>query len=209
MVEIGSEILSGIKHWKFGLWIYQEDEIFKCSIFGEHKDYIDKFKPTATEISYSFSIKGDESFIFELENFIVTVRKIKHCPLFMKYYFYIYNSNMSFLMWILKEFWFYRIELPIKNFFSKQVNYFMAKCIQLYLKMFYGNKCEDIKVCKLYGSDIIHPSVEVKIKVKDKYIDTVGYKLFHQICSFRGFDYNMCIDVCMKKENKWRAIYWK
>lgn len=201
--------IKGIKHYLFGLGVYKENDIFKCSLFSEHKDYINKFKPTVTEISQSFNIKGNESFIYEIHLFQEIVNKIKHCPLFMKYYLYCSN-DVSIVKWSLHEFWFYKIEKPFRDFFSKQGNYAIGSCIKGYLKLRYRNKIDHIEIPKLYSSEcIIHPGIEIRVCIKDKYIDTLGFKLFHKLDSFRGFYHELSIDICELINNKWKAVCWE
>lgn len=144
----------------------------------------------------------------ELEYFIKTIQKIKHCPLFIKYYLYCHN-DISLVKWLFREFWFYKIEKPFGEFFSKQGNYVIGNCIKYYLTFQCGNKINHIDVMKLYGSDIIFPCVEIRVCIRDKYVDTLGLKLFHKLGHFRGFGHDLSIDICAFINNKWRPIYWK
>ena len=225
-----------LKRWKFGMFItfdydydtvigkdkngyniykIKNENVCEVSIFGEHIDYIDKFKPTAVKISHTFELtndilKSEKPFICELEFFIKNIKEIERQPWAMKYYYYGDLDNNK-IFWLLREMWFYRIELPIRNWLKKRGNYFIAKCIKLYIKAFYKKAIVDIDIVKMY--DFAFPNVVLRIKVKDEYIETIGYKIWKKFCNFRGFGYCLNADICQNFEKggkfRWRPVYWK
>lgn len=206
----------GLKNWKFGEIIYQkEDGSWEISLFGEHVDYIDKFKPTATKISRSFTIsnkdfENGEPFIYELYKFVEDIKHIKRQPWAMKYFYY-GDLEDNKLKWLIKQLWFYRIELPIRKFLESRGNYFIAKSLKLYIKAFYKKAIEDADIVKMY--DFAFPNVVLQIKIKDEYIETIGYKIWKKFNYFRGFGHCLNIDICEYFEKKgkygWYPVYWK
>ena len=209
-------VVDGLKRWKFGEIIYQlKDGSWSVQLFGEHADYIDKFKSDRTMISFKFILKDndfqdDNLYIVELSDFIEEIQMIQRQPLAMKYYFY-GDTVDSKLWWLIKEFWFYRIEFPIRKFLETQGNYFIANCLKLYINLFYKKAIDSIYVLEMF--DNCSPTVNLRINIKDEYIDTIGYKLWKRFGGRLGFSRYLDVDICQYLPDKsganWKSIYWK
>lgn len=72
--------IQGLKKWKFGMWIgyYENKNISKIQIFTQHKDCIDKFKPSRSAFLYEKEFKDDSSietlYMFELCDMINMIK---------------------------------------------------------------------------------------------------------------------------------------
>ena len=53
--------IKGCKRWLWGIWITHDENKTNINLFGEHEDYIDKFKPTQTAIAVKTEIPDDAS----------------------------------------------------------------------------------------------------------------------------------------------------
>lgn len=107
--------IKGLKRWQFGLWIREDNdnETYVINLFGEHNDYIDKFKPTATRIAHEFKYV-DENDLWKCQEFIDELMMIKQHPYTMKHCYYgMYENYLKFL---LSEFFYYRIKQHLIKF---------------------------------------------------------------------------------------------
>lgn len=116
--------VKGLKRWLFGVWCFWEEEKkkFHIDLFGEHTDYIDKFKPTATEISYSFDYDPEVAAndnIASIENtriysFTKEISQLIHSPVVRKFQYY--GGSEGLIKFVLDDFWYYRIRKNLKKF---------------------------------------------------------------------------------------------
>lgn len=125
--------VKGAKRWLFGIWCIGEDETgcYNVSLFGEHCDYIDKFKPTATNISCEFTfgpsdISDGQYPPYEAYKAIDEIKFISAHPSLMKYTHY-GRPGQSVLGFLLEEFWYYRIRRRLDGFFEKRMAYWFLK----------------------------------------------------------------------------------
>ena len=151
--------IDGIKHWKFGLWLSYADDTknnFRIELFGQHEDYIDKFKPTCSpknmrfEFTYDFEKNKnviENDFWLELCDFMDEVHKLKTSPLIYQYMTYGPDmwSHESFLGYHINWFWFYKIELPIRKFCQYELNTCFAKFIKFLFRLKYRKCIVDVK----------------------------------------------------------------
>ena len=78
VVHFGIDKLPG---WKFGLWLFECDKPgeISCELFAQREEWIDKFKPSASNISYSFSLKFDRKSVWVNEKTLSKIcRKIRY-----------------------------------------------------------------------------------------------------------------------------------
>lgn len=113
--------VKGLKRWLFAVWtVYNEEKKkWHINMFGEHMDYIDKFKPTAVEISYEFD--WDETTEFDnvaMYSFTRNIYDIKKAPIARKFQYY--GHGKGIIKFTLSAFWHYRITKPLKRF--KDIN---------------------------------------------------------------------------------------
>lgn len=124
--------IKGLKRWAFGLWVRENDdnESYNINLFGEHSDYIDKFKPTATKITYEFKY-NTENDLWQSLHFIDELLMIKRHPSVIKHCYY--GVFQNYLTFLLKEFFYYRIEKPLTNVKDD----FLTKIYLNIIKIFY------------------------------------------------------------------------
>lgn len=133
--------VKGLKCWLFGVWCNETEnpDEYKISLFGEHENYIDKFKPTRTDISYQFildsntidNLINDDLYVSEIYQFSEQLSNIKKHPHIQE--FVIYAPQDNFIRYHLSKFLYYNIKKPIKEFFEIKV----AKWYLMFLKKWY------------------------------------------------------------------------
>ena len=87
--------VKGLKRWLFGIWVQEEKSQYKIYLFGEHKDYIDKFKPSATSISRTFYWNPEKDINEDIDIYCFTeeVSKILNAPVARKFQYYGGNES--------------------------------------------------------------------------------------------------------------------
>ena len=109
------------KAFKFGIWLFQDKNDLKVNLFGELEWLIDKFKPSQTAFSESFTIKDvfkkgtdwkklidDDCFGYGIQKFFFIM---KSAPIFKLYemygdgYSYRHAKKNIILWWYLKLWW--------------------------------------------------------------------------------------------------------
>lgn len=132
--------VKGAKRWKFGLWINRKDSHgrkFKISVFIQHEDEIDKFKPSYSPYEVEFDLnleKNDwEKEIYRglilIENGIINISRY---PVFMKYL--TYGVELNFFRWWIGDTWFFRVEKPIRKFRETILSKYEAKFFGFLIK---------------------------------------------------------------------------
>ena len=126
--------IKGLKRWTFGLWIRKDNdnETYVINLFGEHNDYIDKFKPTATRITHEFKYV-DENDLWKCQEFVDELLMIKHHPSVMKHWHYGMYEN--YLIFLLREFFYYQIESPLTKFKEYSLTKFYLNIIKIFYKL--------------------------------------------------------------------------
>ena len=133
--------VKGLRNWLFGVWCNETENTneYKISLFGEHENYIDKFKPTRTDISYQFildsntidNLINDDLYVSAIYQFSEQLSNIKKHPHIQE--FVIYAPQDNFIRYHLSKFLYYNIKKPIKEFFEIKV----AKWYLMFLKKWY------------------------------------------------------------------------
>lgn len=154
--------VKGVRRWMFGIWVYRnkEEKKYTISIFGEHEDYIDKFKPTATEISYRCDVPKlkdihEDVMFFEFE---MDLRRIKSHPM-LEMYFHYSNRIDSVLLFLLSQFWFYRVREPFVHFCKTYLIDIYLHIVAFFYKLRFKKKGVNFDISiKNYnkGSDLWH-----------------------------------------------------
>ena len=126
--------IKGLKRWTFGLWIRKDNdnESYVINLFGEHNDYIDKFKPTATRITHEIKYV-DENDLWKCQEFVDELLMIKHHPSVMKHWYYGMYEN--YLIFLLREFFYYRIESPLTKFKEYSLTKIYLNIIKIFYKL--------------------------------------------------------------------------
>ena len=205
--------IKGCKRWLFGLWISRTKDGNPNSIdlFGEHEDYIDKFKPSQTAISESVDIpKGcDED---DLEEKIVdlvwsliyhhldvihssnTVGKLK----------YHYNGGEGNLVkWLLSQWWFYRVRYPLRMWLRTRGNLYLGKIVAFFLNLRYKRKLSAIA----FDSGCFYPSCTIKVNYKVGTNDDDVHSVWKNLHLPFGFAKSINVQHIPFGEN--RPIYFK
>lgn len=124
--------IKGLKRWQFGLWIREDNENYVVDLFGEHEDYIDKFKPTATKIKYEFKCKNEND-LWQCDDFINELMRIKQHPYVIKHCYYDIFEN--YLIFLLSEFFYYRIKIHLIKFKKYSLTKLYLNCIKIIYKL--------------------------------------------------------------------------
>lgn len=126
--------VKGARRWLFGIWCVEDDGkpgSYRVSVFGEHRDYIDKFKPTATSVSAEFTLGPSDISDGQYPpcgayKAIDEIKFISAHPSLMKYTHY-GSPRQGVLGFLLEEFWYYRIRKNLDGFFEKRMAYWFLK----------------------------------------------------------------------------------
>lgn len=171
-----------LKNWLFGIWCDETEtpDEYKISLFGEHENYIDKFKPTRTAISYSFilDLSKIDDYISEIYQFSEQLINIKTHPYIQK--FTIYAPKDNFIRYHLSEFLYYDIQKPIREFFDIKVTRWYLE----FLKRWYTLRFKR-------SSNNFNVSIE--------YLGVGWIPRFHLINYYDG----------IVKDEDFKKIYWK
>ena len=160
--------VTGAKRWLFGIWCIGDDETgtYRVSMFGEHSDYIDKFKPTATNISHEFMFDPtkDSDCQYppsEVFRFADDLRHISAHPSLMKYTHY-GHPDQSVLGFLLEEFWYYRIRKNLDGFFEKRMAYWCLKFAALAYRVRFARRGNGFKAT-VQREDYWYPKYTLKV----------------------------------------------
>lgn len=204
--------IKGLKRWQFGLWIREDNdgENYVVDIFGEHEDYIDKFKPTATRITHKFKYV-DEYDLWKCEEFINELMMIKQHPYTMKHCYYGMYEN--YLIFLLSEFFYYRIKNSLTEFKKYSLIKLSLNCIKIIYKLRFRKL--DINVYdKRESGWKIYPPFDFNIYY-DKCIEDELYKIYSSIENKektwlipKWVRYNIHVNHLRDKNDK-RGFYFK
>lgn len=133
--------LEGRDKWLFGIWVTPDLEKKKVTIelFGEQKYYIDKFKPSASSISFDFELKLNDDNSFEdvdmlrfgLYDYELELLKIQESPLMYQYMLYgisLYKQP-SFIGYLLSYTYEYLIYNRIFEWWKYDGLYYLSKYV--------------------------------------------------------------------------------
>lgn len=191
--------IKGCKRWLWGMWITHDDKENKTNIdlFGEHEDYIDKFKPTQTAIAVKTEIPDDASekqWEDEINN---VVWNLCYEKLFIvhssniagKIKFY-YCGSENLVQWFLSEWWFYRIKNPFRKWLKYKGNKYICIFICFILNLFYRKRLN----IEYEKTDFFHPTYEVYIRYKKDVDDNMIWSVYKHIHGDIGFDKSIRIN---------------
>ena len=174
-----------LKKWKFGVWCTESDDNkYKVSLFGEHEYYIDKFKPTQTEISYMFDYDGDKSLKTKVRRFADKIKKIAKHPLREQYKMYMVDSPLNmrygFLRYHLSNFWFYQVRKPLSRFFDEKCTRVILKAVGWSYERRWRRKGNDFHVNVTTRERGWYPRHEFQV-VYGNMSDEDIYKVYHRM----------------------------
>jgi hypothetical protein len=202
--------IKGCKRWLFGLWIVDiGDNKTRISLFGEHEDYIDKFKPTQTKLSEEIEFSNDtEDLKSKIEDLVWSficdkVDVIHSSNLGAKIKFYYPGFGIGVVRWLLKKWWFYRIESPFRKWLKYNANRYVCMIICFILNIIYGKRLHATYKKTNYFS----PGYEVYLNYKEGIDDDGIYEVYYHINGCVGFDKSIDIDHIPFGET--RGIYFE
>ena len=186
--------MEGAKDWLFGIWaIPQEDGSIQIDLFGEHEWCMDKFKPSATKISESYTLKQNENLnVISLEFYrtIEAMALISNYPIYGYLKYYWDDSQESPIHMYICDWIFYRIEKPIIEWKRNQINNFLAKIYKIYAKFRWGKYINiDIIDSKEEGFEV-WPRFTFKVTFVENVSEDVIEKIYYKIKKFKFFDEN-------------------
>lgn len=189
--------IKGCKRWLWGMWITHNENKTNINLFGEHEDYIDKFKPTQTAIAVETEIPDDateEQWKDEITNvaydlcyeklFIVKASNVAG-----KIKFY-YRGQENIIRWLLSQWWFYRIENPFQKWLKYKGNKYVCMFICFILNLFYRNRLN----VKYEKTGFFHPTYEIYIRYKKGVDDNMIWSIYKHIYNDVGFDKSIRIN---------------
>lgn len=184
--EFGDETVchftvNGVKRWLFGIWAFEDEtegtheKVYRVSLFGEHTDYIDKFKPTATKLSETFVVK-DQSEIddgkYEIYDFADTIKAVKAHPALEKWFHYTTRTG-SVAKFLLSDFWFYRIRKNVSSWLKNNAMHWYLKLVSAIYILRFRRKGVNFKSDVEFRGENWHPMYELRAIYGDNEEDTV------------------------------------
>lgn len=186
--------LENNKNWLFGIWLTPDLKNKKVTIelFGEHEEYIDKFKPSRSIISFNKTLYllennsyGKIDLQILLFEFIGELNKIQRAPYLHQYLTYgidAYNYE-SFIEYFINYFWEYKIKNPFNKWFTYDGLYNLSKYIFKPLILFIYPKLK-IKIYN-HKNEFYSPRCTLCIIYdnypEDKWYDIYSNKLIQKI----------------------------
>ena len=189
--------MEGAKDWLFSIWVIpEEDGTVNVSLFGEHYWYIDKFKPTATKISQSYTLKQDDTIDelkYNLYDTITAIARIANYPVITYITNYWDTTENPFKMYI-TDWCFYKIKLPIINFVKNGFNNFLTNIYKVYAELRWSKYINiDIYDSRKDGFSC-WPRFDFIIRFKENVDEEIMYDIYHKIHKFKFHDNNVSID---------------
>lgn len=192
--------IKGCKRWLFGLWIVDiGDNKTRLSLFGEHENYIDKFKPTATKLSEKVEVSNDisdEDLLKEIEDLVWgliydKVDVIYNSNVGGKIKFYYHGGyNRGVLKWLFDKWWFYRVENPFREWLKYKANKYVACLICFILNLRYSR----VLKATYRKTEFFSPTYKIQIKYKEDIDDDGIYDVYKHIKGYCGFDKSILVE---------------
>lgn len=191
--------IKGCKRWLFGLWITtnKDENKTRISLFGEHEDYIDKFKPTAVPISSECEFDKDasnEDIESDIENLVwdaiydkIEIIKSSNIAGKLKFHF---HGHSGAIKWMISQWWFYRIENPFRKWLKYNANKYVCIMICFILNLLKSRKLK----AKYEKTDYFFPAYEIHINYKDGTNDDDIFDVYKHIKGYVGFDKSILIE---------------
>ena len=178
--------IKGIKGWLFGIWCSEkqnEENIYRISIFGEQDDHIDKFKPTATNISYTFDFDDKEEghpLYTEILDFIELVKKIRMQPLICEWFLYNFCGLESFMHFTISNFIYRKFKKPLKKVYNEKLIHWYLKLIRLVYLIRFKHYGKDFDVIVEKREKGWSPRYDFRVVYGDMDEDK-AFELYHKI----------------------------
>lgn len=204
--------IDGIEKWKFGIWVIPDENKTKydISLFGEHNWMIDKFKPSQTSISttFTFTNKNDmhniNYYCLEVAD---QIKDIINHPI--KEYCNIYYEGFSLdsIKEYINDVYYYTIRKPIYNFLGNQGNIFLSKIYELYIKLRFRNKVKVQLIDENSGSFHCYPRFSFQIVYPKIWDDDKIAEIYYQVPNFKWFNNNCRLGHIIEGDKK--GFYFK
>jgi len=215
----------GRKRWKFGIWIITTDDkkSYKVYLFGEHMWYIDKFKPSATEISFEpFEVSKNKKSLpvpcidkdgysapDSIWNFGWAIQDIKQSNILSRIKYYWHRSPVfSFLVY---DWFYYTIKSPLKEWYYDYGMIVPLTISKFLYKLRFGRK---VGVHIYSTREFFSPKWDFQVVYKDEptihdiywKINKKGRKLFLPMWLYKG-----CVNLVNAEDesDKHRGFYIK
>lgn len=206
LFEFGSDTVcnftvEGAKNWLFGIWaIPQEDDSINVYLFGEHKYYLNKFKPTQTKISQDCKIKNRgelKNLIYNLGDTISEISLICNYPIigYIKTYWNTCSQNP--IKWYIKNWIFYEIKKPIIDWKRNQLNNMLAIVYKYYSKLRWRKYLNISIIDSRKNGFEVWPRFEFKVEFKKDVSESDLCRIYHQINKLKFYNSN-CQIACYK-----------
>ena len=202
-------IIKEIKKWKFGLWIREgkKKDSFRIEFFGDKIDWIDKFKPTASTLSYEneytlerfnkSSIEDELTFFYY--GFCRHLRQLKASRHIKEYSLNIYTGEDGFLKWMWHEFTVFKW-YPFKKAVARKITRIYHKLIKWYLEIRYKKYIEEVEIVKtpffMHDTDLeITYKEEIESEVLNKITNKIDNTLTTKVLNpFSDLIGDTCIE---------------
>lgn len=180
-----------IKKWKFGLWILdgKKKDSFKLQFFGDKIDWIDKFKPSASTLSYDkeYTLEDfnksslEDKLTFFYYGFCKHLSQLKASRHIKEYSLNIYTDEDGFLKWMWHEFVAFKWH-PFKKTIARNLTRAYHQLIKYYLEVRYRKYIKEVEVVKttffMHDTDIeITYKEGIENEVLDKITDKIDNSL--------------------------------
>lgn len=203
--------IKGCRRWLFGLWVIEQSTkdgptTYQVELFGQHTDYIDKFKPSCSPISESST---DVKSLSDLDDMIylfgISLNTVKSSPLLARYRYYFkgYAGGLNPYLWLLDEAWYYRVKAPLRNLLETKFNKVYGKIIVFWWNLRYHKILEATYRETQYFS----PKHEIDIRYTPEATNDDMYKLWHKLNGSIG--YGRCIRVSHYEPGQNRPFYYR
>lgn len=183
--------IKGCKRWLWGIWITHDENKTNIDLFGEHEDYIDKFKPTQTTIAVETKIPDDAteeqwkdkiiSVVWDLCYEKLSIVKASNILGKIKFY---YCGSENVIQWLLSQWWFYRIKNPFQKWLKYKCNKYVCIFICFILNLFYRNKLN----AEYEKMDTFYPAYMIYVRYKEDVNDNMIWNVYKYIYGDIGFD---------------------
>lgn len=140
--------IKGIRKWKFAIWIQDSDDNteYFLWIFGNKRDWIDKFKPSASPISSEklclpheyteenqYDYETPDSAVFDV---IDQITRLKKNRIIAEYG--LQDSDEGFFEWLYSEFMWHEVKKPLQHFYENKIIPILYRLILYWIGLYYG-----------------------------------------------------------------------
>lgn len=170
--------VSGIKKWLFAIWVQpvKDSDKYQFDLFGQHTDYIDKFKPSCSPISFSFECTIDElDDNLDIYSFSEKICELIHAPISRKFQYY--GGNECLLHFVIEQFWYYRIIRPINKFIDNKLVKVYLNFLKVLFTLFFKRKNNNYHI-EIKETKNCLPRYEF-FMIYDKCDDDFIYDVYH------------------------------